>query len=316
MTKIGNVEIKQLTKNHGRIDAYADSSEEYLLKLFEKPEVDQKKLIQAVLDSNPTWPILYHLSPQRQQVLSWYAFNSNSTLLEIGAGCGSLTGMFSSKVNRVIANELTPIRGEIIAKRFADRTNVEVVIGNLQDLIIAEKVDYISVIGVLEYSGRYLVTDKNNFYDPYVNFLRILKKFLKPNGHILLAIENKLAYKYIAGGREDHYGNLFSSLENYPHYTGIRTFTRTELQELINDAGFSKANYFYPFPDYKLPLHIFSEKAINGELTPISISSFAQIVDKSNERTNLFNEIMFVQSLIRAKIFQNFANAFVVDISI
>jgi len=289
-------------------NSYHDSAEEILLKFFDKPQSKKEKEIIDILNNNPPWPVLYHLSPQRKFLLSWYSFKKNASLLEIGAGCGALTGLFCDKLKKAVAIELTKERAEIIKKRYSDKENLKVLAGNFNDLPLKDKFDYITLIGVLEYQGRYTKGE-----NPYLNFLKNVKKYLKKNGKLLIAIENKIGLKYLAGGREDHYGSLFESIENYPSYDGIKTFTKEELLQLLKEAGFNKLKFYYPYPDYKLPFFILTDDALNLN---IPISSMSQIIDYSNPREFIFNESIFAYSLKKDKILLNFSNSFLVECQI
>lgn len=289
---------------------YSDQSENYLLNFFNKPQSEKQKEIKKILKENPSWPILYHLHPQREFILDWYPFKKNASLLEIGAGCGAVTNVFLKRLKKVVVNELTKQRADIIRKRFADKKNLKVLSGNINNIKLKEKFDYLSLIGVLEYQGRYTSYKKNNNpYSPYLQFLKNIKKFLKKNGTLIIAIENKIGLKYLAGGLEDHYGKLFYSLENYPNEKGIMTFSKLELEELLSAAGYKKINFYYPYPDYKLPYFIFSE---DMEKVSIPLTRYTQIVDLSNPRNFLFNESIFAFLLKKENILKKFSNSFLV----
>jgi len=248
----------------------------------------------------------------RQALLNWYPFRRNSQLLEIGAGCGALTGLFASQLKQVYVNELTVQRSDIVKRRYCDRQNIAIFAGNILDFQPDEMVDYVTLIGVLEYAGRYTKQTEHGFYEPYLALLRYVKKVLAPGGVLLLAIENKIGLKYIAGGKEDHEGMLFSSLESYPQYTGIRTFSKTELTVLLREAGFSDMQFYYPLPDYKLPQTIITDAFF--QLPPtMAAASYAHIIDFSQERVPLFDEISFAQTLLQEKIFDKFTNSFLVE---
>lgn len=68
--------------------------------------------------------------------------------------------------------------------------------------------NYITLIGVFEYGEAYIQSET-----PYVDFLKIIATHLKPDGKIVLAIENRLGLKYWAGCTENHFGTLFEGLE-------------------------------------------------------------------------------------------------------
>jgi len=293
---------------------YSDDSESFLNDFFDSPQSKKEKEIRDILSQNPSWPILYHLSPQREALLDWYPFRKNCSILEVGAGCGALTGLLTKRLKKVCSNELTQIRGEIIAKRYSDAENLHVLIGNVQNINMEIEFDYVSLVGVLEYAGKFFAVNDNLFYEPYLSFLLFIKKFLKKQGHLILAIENKLGIKYFSGGKEDHYGNYFSSLENYPYYNGVRTFSKNELVNILKKAGYKKIVFYYPFPDYKLPVSIFSEEGLYA--MKVSRSSRFRVVDFSNARLELFNEVIVSGELLKESVLDRFSNSFLVDASI
>jgi len=148
------------------------------------------------LYSDTEWPILYHLSDIRENLLEWYPFDKNANLLEIGSGCGAITSLLSKKVNQVTCIELSEKRSLINAYRNKQCDNVRIMLGNFQDIepSLTEKYDYITLIGVWEYSGLYVESD-----EPYLRMLQIIQKHLKKDGKILIAIENKMGLKYWNG---------------------------------------------------------------------------------------------------------------------
>lgn len=110
-------------------------------------------------------------------------------MLEIGSGCGAITGVLANKAKKVTCIELSKKRSLINAYRNRNKENIEILLGNFEEVEkdIIEKYDYITLIGVFEYSESYIL-QKN----PYVNFLKIIRKHLKNNGKVIIAIENKL----------------------------------------------------------------------------------------------------------------------------
>jgi len=277
-------------------DLYSDGEIEDDILDIVKSNTDFSK----ILASDKRWPVLYHLSPLRRNLLEWYNPDKEDRLLEIGAGCGALTGLFCEKVKEVVAVELSKRRAEIIAARNRDKSNLEIIVGNLNDISFDKKFDIITLIGVLEYSGKYTNTD-----NPYCDFLIQIKKLLKPEGTLIVAIENKFGLKYWAGAKEDHNGRYFDSIENYLNDDSIRTFGNSELKDLLNQSGFENVKFYYPMPDYKLPTQVFSD-----DLLP----DIGQLLDTSpnydSERVIFFNESTAYDNLILNKQFGFFANSF------
>jgi len=279
-------------------DLYSDGEIENELLNIVKNNTD----ITEVLGEDNRWSVLCHLSPQRRNLLEWYNFEPNSTILEIGAGCGALTGLLCDHAQKVVAIELSKKRAEIIGHRYRDKANLEVIVGNLHDIQLNEKFDYITLIGVLEYAAKF--TDSEN---PYRDFLIDIKKKLQPNGVLIIAIENKFGLKYWAGAKEDHTGKVFDSLEGYPQSRGIATFGHDELTTLLNSANFSDIEYYYPMPDYKMPTNIFSKDYL-PEIGQIGACS----PNYDQDRLVMFRENLVYNSLIKNDKFEFFANSFLV----
>ena len=80
----------------------------------------------------------------------------------------------------------------------------------MNDIVFDKKFDYITLIGVLEYQDSYTETP-----NPYRDFLINIKRLLKPDGKLLIAIENQYGLKYWCGTPEDHVGIPFESINQY-----------------------------------------------------------------------------------------------------
>lgn len=280
-------------------DLYSDGDiEDEILKI-----VRNNASYEDILKDTDNWAIFYHLSPVRRNLLEWYDFDKNKTLLEIGGGCGAFAGMFAQKLQTVKVVELSRRRAEIIYQRHINYENLEIIVGNLNDIEFEQKFDYVTLIGVLEYAGKF--TEGN---EPFKIFLENVKKLLKPDGKLIIAIENKFGLKYWAGAREDHTGRNFDSIENYPNYDGVRTFGKYELTELIRSVGLEQLEYYYPMPDYKLPKIIYSDM-----LLPDETAYFDAISPNLDQpRYTLFNENLAYKNIIKNKMFDFFANSFLV----
>lgn len=299
--------MKFITKYQKGVDVYSDGVEHDLLQFFKQTDAAQLEIkIRDILNDNPNWPTLYHLSPIRENILSWFNFNPRGSLLEIGAGCGAITGLLCTKTAHVSAVELSSLRSEIIAHRHADKKNLTVYAGNLNDIDFQEKFDYVTLIGVLEYAGKYTHT-----HHPFLDFLKNVKKYLRDGGSLIVAIENRFGLKYWSGAKEDHTGRFFDSIEGYPIKKGVQTFGKHEISQLMLDAGFSKVDFYYPMPDYKLPTEIFSDHYHPSQIHQLRPDIFP-FVDLSNSRQFLFDERRVMDNIIKNKQFDFFANSFLV----
>lgn len=254
------------------------------------------------LKTDSRWPFLYNLSPIRENLLEWCDFNPEGTLLEIGSECGALTGLFCNKVSRVVGVDLSKKRSLINMYKNKDYDNLEIYVGNFMNIDIDERFDYVTLIGVLEYSRYY--AEENNAYE---GLLRRAKSFLKPGGTLIIAIENKYGLKYWAGACEDHTGNMYDSITGYINSDKVRTFSKMGLNNLLENSGFSQNSFFYPMPDYKFPTEIFSSVGLpkRGSLQNVAVSY-------DRERISSFDENAAFDELCDEGMFEFFANSFLV----
>lgn len=247
--KVGSV-ILDYTYYKGK-DIYSDGEiEDDLLKIVKSNNGEE------ALKNSHEWPVLYHLSDMRWNLLEWYPLE-NADVLEIGSGCGALTGILSDKAESVTCIELSRKRSLINAYRNREKTNIKIIVGNFQDIPITEKYDYITLIGVWEYSGLYVEHEA-----PYLYILKLIKNYLKPDGKLIVAIENKMGLKYLNGAREDHTGKLYSGINDYIGEEDVRTFSKPEIEKMLAAAGFSEYCFYYPMPDYKIPECIYTDKLL------------------------------------------------------
>ncbi len=258
--------------------------------------------IEEYLMTSDNWAHLYHLSPIREHILDWYEFDKNATVLEIGSGCGAITGLLCEKTRQVTCIDLSKKRSVINACKNAKYDNFQIVVGNFQDIELKEKFDYVTLIGVFEYSICYMGGDK-----PFEAMLEKVKKYLKPGGKLIIAIENKYGLKYFSGAREDHTGRFFDGLENYAATDRVRTFSRATLVNMLEKSGFESNEFYYPFPDYKLPDCIFSDSYLptKGQLRYPTVSY-------DRDRYELFNERQVYDSLCEDGMFKEMANSFLI----
>lgn len=299
--KVGNV-ILNLDYYSGE-DLYSDGSvENDLLEIVKSyPETEYGRII----SEKASWPILYHLSPMRTNLIEWIEFGKRDSILEVGAGCGAVTGMLAEKVpeGKVTCIELSKRRSLINATRHKDHDNIEIIVGNFEDIEKAlPKFDVIMLIGVLEYAKSYIHSEK-----PFLDFLQRILQHLTPNGLLIIAIENKIGMKYWAGCREDHTGKFFDSMESYPNSNNVQTFSKKELSDLLKESGYSNVKFYYPYPDYKLPTAIYSDFRL-----PERGSLYRNIRNFDQDRLRLFDESKAWNTIIDSGLFPEFSNSFLV----
>ena len=298
--KVGKVTL-DLTDYPGE-DLYSDGAiEDRLLEIAKECEPGcYDKAIEEAAD----WAVLYHFSPIRTNILSWLPTTGREKALEIGAGCGAITGCLADKCASVTCVELSKKRSLINAWRNREKDNITIRLGNYQDVEKKLDADYdlITLIGVLEYAVLYIDSP-----DPYADFLRQIMSHLKRGGRLVIAIENRLGMKYFAGATEDHSGRFFEGLEGYYEDSRARTFARPELEEVMARAGIRTSTFYYPFPDYKLPMSIYSDQYLpkTGELKNY-------LMNFDRQRLLLFDEGRALETMTEGGLFPVFSNSYLV----
>lgn len=278
----------------------------------------EDKVLQLIAENEPenyakavkeefSWSTFYHLNVLRQNILNWYPFALNASVLEVGCGMGAITNMLCDRCGDVTAVELSKRRATAALLRCREKENLEIIVGNLNDIEFEKKYDYITLIGVFEYQGNYTKSDQ-----PYQDFLRKIKSLLKPEGKLLIAIENQYGLKYWCGAREDHTGIPFDGMNQYAFSDKkVRTFSKKALEDMVKECGFSNTFYYYPMPDYKLPTVIYSQDYLPQNENMLNMSYYYIPDDKTliADEKNLYHDI------IENNVFEFFANSYLLECS-
>ncbi len=298
--RIGNV-VVDYTYYSGE-DLYTEGAAEDRLLDFVKNHtaLDYEHYIQE----SRSWSVMYHLSHIRENVVGWLPIKHRDKVLEIGSGCGAITGSLARLAGSVTCVELSKKRSLINAYKNREYDNINILVGNFEDVEshLTQKYDYITLIGVLEYAPSYITGDK-----PFHLLLETLKKHLAPGGKVVIAIENRLGMKYFAGCKEDHLGKYFGGIEGYPADARVRTFSKESLGKLLEESGLDDYRFYYPYPDYKLPHTIYSDEKLpaRGDLN-------TNLRNYDADRIILFDETKAFDSMIEEGRFPEFSNSFIV----
>ena len=250
---------------------------------------------------------MYYLTTVSQNLLNWYPFSKEDSVLEIGGDLGQLTGLFSKKCKDVTTIEPQWECAEAIRKRYKDRENIDLIAGKLEDISLNKKYDIITVIGninrIEEIIGKQLDLE---------NTIRYLEKYLNENGKMLIAVDNKFGLRYWAGNPENMLNKKFISLIGY-HSEPIsyETFTKKSLEEILQKMEYN-FNFYYPLPDYKMPNVIFTDEGLPKYN---SIDKYNPYTAKNSDL--IMNEIDVFREILTTnpEMFTFFTNSFLIEIS-
>lgn len=229
--------------------------------------------LKAVLMENHKPEYLYALSEIRENLLEWFEFKKEGTLLQVGSDYGALTGLLSSKVSHVDVLEQKDENLAVNNVRNGGNENISFLKGNLSCYEPEEPYDYVVMVGCPEAASPDMVERA--------------KACLKQGGILLAAVSNQYGLRYWAGAVRD---------EEEPFLTLSQA---TEL--------YSEGTFYFPMPDYRLPVTVYSENYLpkKGDLANLSTAY-------DYPRYELFDEGKMFDALCEDSQFEHFANSFLI----
>ena len=207
---------------------------------------------------------LYAFSPLRENLFECVEFEPDARILQIGSDYGSFTGILAERVKEVVVLDPRDENLEVNRLRHGARENVIYVRGDLRDQvqwkvykpkleadakeIMCQPFDYIIL-------GGFLMECKK---EEAIGLLREAADYLKPGGVMLAAVENETGVRYWMGAPKQENSYL------EPEF-------RSLFEELKKTWGGSFTMY-YPVPDYRYPVAVYSDHYLpeTGDVTNIS----------------------------------------------
>jgi hypothetical protein len=290
---------------------YSDGikTENFILKTIKNSKNisdDSSELMLQVKD----WPSFYHMGIGRSNILKALALPFNAKVLELGSGCGAVSRYLGENFKFVDSVEGSSLRAKITRERCRDLKNVKIFCSNFRHIKFDIDYDVITLIGVSEYAPVYFA-DKQNAKESFLTLLKIAKNALKESGSLIIAIENKIGIKYWSGCPEDHTGKIFDGIHGYPFDRGPITFSKKEIEALLEEGGFSYNSFYYCFPDYKFASTIISDV---GDEKKFYLHNWIELPFTSYDATRIytFHEGLALKTLTESKLLREFANSFLI----
>ena len=223
------------------------------------------------------------LSDIRENVLNWYDFKEDSSILELNANYGEITGLLCSRAKKVVSIEESIKFSKIIEKRHKNKENLEVIVGNIDNIKLNDKFDYIVIVGIV---------------DSLQNYISYAKKYIKNDGKILIAVNNKFGVKSWISLKK----------ENKVTDNDKTAISKNKLNNILDGLNYRT---YYPLPDYKMPNIIYTEKCIPG------LENIDRDLTYKDEEVN-FKEVDSFKEIIKddPNKFYDFANSFIVEASL
>ena len=215
----------------------------------------------------------------RQSLIEWYPFKKDDKVLLINSGDSSLDELLEQRCQLSVNddyNKLSGIKGEFDI----------VVMYDLYDFCIESNVKVKDMM------------DK-------------LLSLKTSQGTLFIALENKLGMKYFAGCQEEQKGGFYTGIEDYSSWDShIHPLSKKELEDIIGELNVSSFRFYYPYPDYKYPTIIYTDECLpkEGEL-------YRNIRNIDRDRYVIFDEKRAFDSVIKAGLFPEFSNSYLISIN-
>ena len=234
--------------------------------------------IRRALDNESRPEVLHALSDIRENLLEWLDFTGSREVLQIGSGYGVLTGLLASRCAHVTVMDQADENLAVNRERNKDYSNITYGFrADAEESRPGPSYDLVVIAGLRE--GQE-IRDAAAFG----------ASFLGQEGRLVIACENALGLRYLAGGN---------------HEEGF--CTRRQAEEACRSAGLTQADFYYPVPDHRMPISVYSDRYLpgKGEITSSSVSY-------DSPRYACLNEEEVFDRLIEEEDFGRFSNSFLI----
>ena len=218
--------------------------------------------------------------------LVWYNFRQGSSILYI----------YSRRVDEAVT-ELLESKGKV------ENCSIEQVLNNQSESNIY---DYIVGIDVIEESRC-----------PQ-NLLDICHQLLKPDGRLIIGVENRYAIKYICGDRDPYTNHNFDGIENYRRLSDAdwdsiagRCYSMSELKLMLSQAGFDNDKFYSVMPSLQETQLVYAEG-----YEPVEELAMRYFPLYNYPDSVFLEEQYLYTDLIKNGMFHKMANAYIIECSI
>lgn len=216
----------------------------------------------------------------------WYNFRQGSSILYI----------YSRRVDEAVT-ELLESKGKV------ENCSIEQVLNNQSESNIY---DYIVGIDVIEESRC-----------PQ-NLLDICHQLLKPEGRLIIGVENRYAIKYICGDRDPYTNHNFDGIENYRRLSDAdwdsiagRCYSMSELKLMLSQAGFDNDKFYSVMPSLQETQLVYAEG-----YEPVEELAMRYFPLYNYPDSVFLEEQYLYTDLIKNGMFHKMANAYIIECSI
>ena len=251
-----------------------------ILDLFKKYGADKEGILK-ILEADSRPEVLYALSDIRRNLMDWMDFSGQEHVLQLGSDYGVITGLLAERCASVAVVDERDENLVVNQKMNEAHTNISYMkAADFQKMEAVEK------------EGKYdLIVLRADRPDMDIKecFTR-LSSYLSENGKLIFACENALGLNFLSGAVHDE---------------DETAFTKGELEEALKEAGLSKVEFYYPMPEYKRAVSVYSDRYLPGKG---DIPHVTAVYDR--QRWACIHEDEISDKLVQEKAFGLFSNAY------
>lgn len=245
----------------------------------------------------------------REAITAAMDIGEGQRVLEVGAGCGAVTGRLCAQADSVVCVDWSAERSRINALRHQNCDNLTVYAGDYtrisETLKASELYDVITLIGTVEEKLVYTDSAEERLNLDLSAYLQLFGKNLADGGCIYAAVDNSMGMRYLSGGKRADDTEYFQSFKDTAH----SRYTKAELVQAVEGCGFEVEKWIYPYPDYVFPTSFYTDARMPkpGELSE-------QVPDFESNHLFLFQEGRLYDMLIRENVYDRFATSYLVKL--
>lgn len=258
----------------------------------------------------------YLIKEIQQGLLKWYDFRPGSTFLYLGEKDEPCAALLSELTGQTLCMSAVQVTAQTATQADAQTTAqpanasprltcappLQTLTPQWQQAHTAG-FDYIIAIETLE-----------KLESP-AGFLTHLKSLLKPDGTLLLGMNNRFGLRYFCGDRDPYTERNFDGIEGYQRayskkediFQG-RCYSRAELRAMLQSSGFETFQFYSVLTDLKNPSLLYAEDYLPNE--DLSNRIFPTY---HNPDTVFLDEESLYNSLAENGMFHKMANAYLIE---
>lgn len=209
---------------------------------------------ELLLEENPSLENLYLFSDQREGLLEWLDIEEGARILLAGFENVPLVD-FLLKKSALVDVDAPAGFAEVLRLRFMDHPglrffSLEAVFSDEEDGAPSprgkERSPEEGERSAASAHFAYILLDAS-YIKPDAKRLKKIGALLSEGGRLVLAAANRYGIRHLLGKPAER-----------------NALSRQELENLLREGGFGEHSVYYPMPDHRLPLYIYSDRCLPG----------------------------------------------------